>query len=254
VPAETALAIFASRSSRCATYSSIFAIAFPTTGPCAPKIAVGSSARARERREVVDHVPLGRVDDDAPEADDQVAGEERARALLEEAQVAARMAGREDGAKRDVGRTFEAEELAVLDEAVDADRAFERLGRHAVCGDRDAEPRAQVLDASYVIGVQVRDDDLAHAAPLGGERVEELVERGLLVLVGRARVDDDELTPPHDVAVRVRRGRPRRRADGEEQNPGAELDAADLAAARFGDRREPTLEVVGAFGERAHRV
>src|SRR5437763_860586 len=124
---------------------------------------------AFERREIVAHAPFLRVYEHRAEADDVVAREERARALLVEREVAACVTGRVHRAQGEMRVAFEFDCVSVFDEAFDADDAAQRFRGQTVRGDFhvSAERRAQTFDSSDVIGVSVRQDSLARGAPLG---------------------------------------------------------------------------------------
>jgi hypothetical protein len=151
--------------------------------------------------------------------------------------VAARVAGRAHHAKREGRLAREFDHVAVLDEAINANRVAERVGRQPVRRDphATAEVRAQGLDARDVIGMVVSQDDLAQSPPPRDEIIDARGERGLLVLVGRAGIDDDELAVADEISVRVRRGRLGRRAEREAHKAGRELDAAHLLPVRLRD-------------------
>src|SRR5205085_2119325 len=149
-------------------------------------------AVAFERREVFAHASLRRVYEHRAEADDVVAREERARALLVKREVAARVAGRVHRAKEQARVAFEFDCVSVFDKAFNADDAAQGFRGQTVRGDShvSAELFAQTFDSADVVGVLVRQNNLTQDAPLGNQSTDELGERGLLVFVWRAGVND----------------------------------------------------------------
>ncbi len=192
-----------------------------------------------------------------PSAYDVVARQERARALVVEGEVPARVAGRVHRAQAYGRVAREVDTVAFLDKAVDADSAFQLFRGQAMRGDAHvpAELFAEALTASDVIGVMVRQDDLAQTSVRGEKLSDELGERVLLVLVGRAGVDDDEVAGADDVAVGRRRGRLGRGAQRHADEAGQELYPADGLAPRLGDGEEALGQVFAQPpGERADGV
>src|SRR2546428_5686231 len=98
----------------------------------------------------------------------------------------------------------------------------------------------QRIDAADMIGMQVRQNDLAHSSAFSQQLIEARGECLLLVFVWRRRIDHENLARVvNQIAVRVRRGRLSRRAHGEADVVRAKLDAADWLAMRMRSREKP---------------
>src|ERR1044072_2222827 len=141
--------------------------------------------------------------------------------------MSARVAGRVHRAQVDGRVAFEFDAFAVLDETVYADFSFQSLSGQTVRGDVQPELFAQSFDAADVVWGVVRQDSLARPSALRLKLFDELAQPLLLVLVGRAGIDDDEVACADDGAVGRRRGRPGRRAGGGPEDGGDEANAAD---------------------------
>ena len=130
---------------------------------------VGESAQAFERAEVVSHVAFGRVNEHGAEAHHVVARDERARPLLVEAEVAARVARRVQRAQ--------GEPAARPSSSITSPSSISRstrivpasaFGRQAVRGDAraPAEMFDERVDSADVIRMKVRQDDFAQLVAL----------------------------------------------------------------------------------------
>lgn len=190
---------------------------------------------AFERREVVAHAALVGVYEHGAHSDDVVACEQRARVLVIKRQVAARVTGRVHRAERNGKVAFKLDDVAVFDEAVNSNTSLQLFGGQTMRRDLHiaTELFAKTLDATDVVGVMVREDYLTQSAAFVRKLSDELLERVLLVFVRRAGVYDDEVARAHDVAVGRRRGRLRRRAYGEADEAGKELNPSHGLATRL---------------------
>ena len=155
---------------------------------------------APERGEVIQHVPLGRVDDHRAHASHQVARHDRAAPFLQEADVAARVPGKVQALPSPRPHR---QRIPVAQHAVDAE--VEQLRRLRRRGDRQRQLARKLRRAPDVIVVVVREQD-AHGAPaLLVEQRERLFQDGLLLGVRRSGIDDPQLLVAEQQAVRVRR-------------------------------------------------
>src|SRR5918911_3112192 len=139
--------------------------------------------------------------------------------------MTARVAGRVKRTQHESRLAIEFDQLFILDQAVNTDRAVESFRRQAVRGDRDAPAQMidERIDPSDMIRVQMRQDNLSKLSTFGEQVVNAGGERGLLIFVGRGRINDDALIRADDVTVRVRRRRQGLRADRKADEAGAKL-------------------------------
>ena len=168
-----------------------------------------------QRGEVVRHVALGRVDDHRTDARHQIAGDHRSAALLDQAQVPARVARQMKGAP---AAGADLESLAVLDDALEG--KVEQL-RRLPCG-RDGQP--EHLRTGNVIEVVMGEEDSHRLAAFALEAIERLAQDLLLLGPGRAGIDDPQLVVAEQEAVGMRGGRQRRGAQRNEDHAALELD------------------------------
>jgi hypothetical protein len=188
-------------------------IAPPCGEPCPGNRASTGSVRSRSSDgDVGAHVAFGRIDDHgAGAARNVIAGEERARALVEEAHVPAGVAGRVERAQAPVphaGR--ERDLLAVLERAVEPDET-RVVG---VRGDRHAVALAHRLDAAGVVGVVVREEHELELAPVGAQRFDQRKQRIELRGLAAAGIDQRHFALADQIGVGVGRGRQRPRLHG----------------------------------------
>src|SRR2546425_12345085 len=76
---------------------------------------IAERAHARERCKVIAHVSFWRIDQHGPIADDVIAGNQRASAVIMEAKVAERMSGCGQRPQRDARRAVALNQLYILE-------------------------------------------------------------------------------------------------------------------------------------------
>ena len=115
-------------------------------------------------------------------------------------------------------------------------------------GDRHVIDTAHPLHAADVIAVVMREPDCGQApARLADDRIDDLAQRAELIVPRRARVDQREVFVSDQQGVGVRRGRERRRSQGNDPNCRTELDRfrrIGLAAVKFRQARQSVFHAV----------
>src|SRR5215207_2307179 len=100
------------------------------------------------------------------------------------------------------------------------------------------------VHTSDMIRVQMRENDLTHAAAFARHFVDTLSQRLLLVFVRRSGIEDEHLfRVVNDVTARVSRGRPRRRAYGKADVIRPEGNASRRFAIRVRYRQKSFHEI-----------
>src|SRR2546428_13927988 len=97
-----------------------------------------------------------------------------------------------------------------------------------------------------MIGMQMRQNDLAHSSSFSQQLVEAPSKRLLFVFVLRRRIDHEHLARVvNEITVGVRRRRYRRRADGEADVIWTKLDPPHWLAMRVWDRQKSFDQIAG---------
>ncbi len=117
--------------------------------------------------------------------------------------------------------------LALAEQPVDAHLAVEAGASLGVGHDRQSQLPREDRRARDVIVVEVREQDGDWLAPARCEPIELELEDGLLVFVRRTGIDHPQLFVAEEQAVRVRRGRQRRRQQRDGDEPALELELLD---------------------------
>src|SRR6266404_8420192 len=159
--------------------------------------------------------------------------------------------------KPPAGIALELYQLIIFNQPINRHRIADSIGGQSVSGHRNTEPGAKMRRAADMVRVEMGDNNFSHSPPFSNQPIDKLVELLLFFLVGRSRIDDDELVAADDVAVGVCSRRQGRRSYGEKKNARAKLDAPNRCALRFGDcseRRLQFFDSIGVLGKRSNDV
>src|SRR2546428_3988685 len=117
----------------------------------------------------------------------EITCDQRSVLLLEDAYMAARMAGRVKNPKHPSRVTGEFEAFILLECPIDLHNALKIPSRDGMRGDSDSSPLLEMIRSAHMIAVEVRQPDLPDFTLL-----EQSVEQCLLFLVWRRRIRSEE--------------------------------------------------------------